>query len=88
MKKLSELVDSPVVLVTNHDDWEGLFINGVADHQAHKVQRDDLVKACLKAGQNYCTVYASYDELEISGQFPDNLDDLPEYIEIELAKDK
>lgn len=86
--KLSELCDSPVVLVTNHDDWNALYINGTAKEQAHNIDADTLVKECLKVGKHYCTVYSDYDELQIEGQYPDKLDDIPSHIEIEQSADK
>lgn len=87
MKKLSEFLDSPVVLVTNHDDWEALYINGKCDYQAHNIDTKSLVKACLEHGKMYNLVYSSYDELMNVGNYPDTLDDIPEWIEITLSDD-
>lgn len=83
--KLSERVDSPVVLVTNYDDWEALYVNGVSVYQGHDIPRYVLVKTCLEAGAHYCSVYSSYEELEMTGNFPDQLDDIPVVLEITTA---
>lgn len=87
MKKLSEIVDSPVVLVTNHDDWQAIYINGKCDYQAHDINMRELVKTCLEHGKMYNVVYSSYDELMDAGRYPDTLDEIPEWIEVTLSDD-
>lgn len=84
MSNLEDKLNSVVVLVTNHDDWEALYINGKAVIQEHKIQRSDLVRYCLEYNTMYCEVSASYEELEMSGRYPDNLNDIPEYDDITL----
>lgn len=77
--KLSEKVTSPVVVVSNDDDWEALYVNGVSVTQEHSIRRDELIDVCLKHGQKPCYVTSYYDDLDIQGRYPDNLDDIPEY---------
>lgn len=87
MKKLSELVDSNVVLVTNHDDWEALYVNGVSIYQAHDIDARDLAKHSLEQGKLYNVIESSYDELYDIGNYPDKIDDIPEWQRITLSDD-
>lgn len=80
--KLSEQVTSPVVIVSNDDDWEALYVNGRSIKQDHSISRDELIDVCLKHGQKPCYVTVYYDDLDIEGRYPDNLDDLPPYQKI------
>jgi len=82
---LSKKVDSKVVLVTNFDDWEALFVNGEVKIQAHSIDRKYLVKYCLEYNTMYCVVGSSSDELDLSGEYPYLLDDIIEYQDILLA---
>lgn len=74
--KLSEKVKSNVVIVTNYDDWEALYVNGIAVAQDHKISRETVVEHCLKENTMFETVEAYHDELESVGQYPDNIDDV------------
>lgn len=81
--KLSEKVTSKIVVVSNDDDWEGLYIDGVEDTQDHKIRRDYLVEICVKHGTVPTYVTAMYDALYDEGRYPSKLDDIPEYQEVE-----
>lgn len=59
-------------LVTNHDDWEGLYVNGKLVTQGHEVTRREMMHL----------LNLDYQELEVDAEFlaeelelPDNLKD-------------
>lgn len=78
MKKIKD-INETVVLVTNYNDWEALYVNGVSVCQSHIISRKLLVEECLKAKEQFLTVEAYSEKLDLEGQFPDKLSELEDF---------
>lgn len=61
-----------ITITTNHDDWEGLYVNGVLFTEGHKLRSEDIFEAL---GIEYEEITA-YSHLENYGSLPDKLEDL------------
>jgi len=64
-----------LVLVTNYDDWEGLYIDGELVLEGHRVRRDEIFE---KLGIDYTEVEAAEGWLESRGSLPQKLSDVEE----------
>ncbi len=64
-----------LVLVTNYDDWEGLYIDGVLVLEGHQVRKDEMFTAL---GINYTEVEADVSWLASRGSLPKKLSDVEE----------
>jgi len=64
-----------LVLVTNYDDWEGLYIDGELVLEGHRVRRDEMF---TMLGIDYTEVEAAEGWLESRGTLPKNLSDVEE----------
>jgi len=64
-----------LVLVTNYDDWEGLYIDGKLVLEGHRVRRDEMF---TMLGIDYTEVEAAEGWLESRGTLPKNLSDVEE----------
>lgn len=64
-----------LVLVTNYDDWEGLYIDGVLVLEGHKIRKDEMFTVL---GINYTEVETAEGWLESRGTLPRNLSDVEE----------
>ena len=42
---------SKYVLVTNYDDWEGLYLNGILQLEGHTVRREDLMELIINTNK-------------------------------------
>lgn len=69
----SNVTPPSLVLVTNHDDWEGLYVNGVLYTQGHRIDHDDLLRA---VGIELKTVEPDGEWLYGRGNLPDRLDEV------------
>lgn len=64
-----------IVRVTNHEDWEGIYIDGVLCAQDHRVSLADLAAAL---GLKLTTIAVSCDWLgDTVCQLPAKLEDIP-----------
>lgn len=64
-----------LVLVTNYDDWEGLYIDGELVLEGHEVRKEEMFE---KLGINYTEVEAAEGWLESIGRLPKKLSDVEE----------
>lgn len=64
-----------VVLVTNYNDWEGLYIDGRLVLEGHIIRKDEMLTIL---GINYSEVETADGWLESRGTLPKNLSDVEE----------
>ncbi|NOQ49755.1 MAG: hypothetical protein GQ553_03725 [Nitrosomonadaceae bacterium] len=64
-----------LVLVTNYNDWEGLYIDGKLVLEGHVIRKDEMLTIL---GINYTEVEAAEGWLESCGCLPKNLSDVEE----------
>lgn len=63
-----------LVVLTNNDDWQALFKNGVLVEQAHEIVPADLAKHCPLGSFTYEDMpLAVIKHLYDAGQFPDGI---------------
>lgn len=63
-----------VVVYTNCDDWEGLFVNGVLESQGHKIEIRDLSTLCpIESLEREEMESAVNDYLAVCGQFDEGI---------------
>ena len=75
-----------IVIATNHDDWEALYVDGVQVASGHTVSREELLPHIVKEP---CEVFLWYVEPEYSydmGGFDDKLEDIPKDKILEVTK--
>lgn len=60
-------------LVTNYDDWEGLYIDGRLIEEGHYIRLRDLAKA---AGLDYEEDEVRYEWLAERGSLPERYEDV------------
>ena len=64
-----------LVLVTNYDDWEGLYINGKLVLEGHQIRKDEMF---VILGIDYAEVEADVSWLASRGSLPKKLSDVEE----------
>lgn len=64
-----------LVLATNYDDWEGLYINGKLALEGHRICKDEMFTIL---GINYTEVETAEGWLESRGCLPKDLSDVEE----------
>ena len=63
-----------LVVLTNNDDWQALFCNGVLVEQAHEIVPNDLAKHCPIASFTYEDMPLEViKHLYEAGMFPDGI---------------
>jgi len=72
-----------ITIVSNGDDWEGLYVNGKCIVQDHRISRMDLIEEILKVvdkgsiSVEECYLTDEYIEKAYNtGCFPDNLSEM------------
>lgn len=63
-------------IVSNGDDWEALYIDGVLVAEGHRLTVDDILKTVDVKVENYDVS----SEWTYENSMPDNLSDIPEDI--------
>lgn len=61
------------ILVTNGDDWEGLYVDGVMVEQGHRVSRDSFMGLA-----SYKTVDVDQDWADSVGHYPELYAEIPQ----------
>jgi hypothetical protein len=61
-----------LTLVTNYDDWEGLYLDGEMIEQGHKINWEDVLSYL---NFNLETKEADYDWLADEGALPEKIED-------------
>jgi hypothetical protein len=68
-----------VIIATNFDDWEALYIDGVVVYQHHHVTNRDLGEALVgKAVKSFEVVEIVPYDLWETGEYPEKFEDIPE----------
>jgi hypothetical protein len=65
-----------ITIVTNYDDWEGLYVNGVLSKEGHKIRLNDVLEKLGVTAQ-----YIEFDNSWIEqqgGRLPARLNDVKE----------
>ena len=64
-----------LVLVTNYDDWEGLYVDGELVLEGHQIRKEEMFTIL---GINYTEVETAEGWLESRGKLPKKLSDVEE----------
>lgn len=67
------MITKKITIVTNEDDWEGLYVDGKIVVQDHKLRVEDVLAAL---GIYAETVTCDHDWLLNFGYLPNNLEDV------------
>lgn len=62
--------NTELTLVSNGDDWEGLYVNGVLVHEDHSIRLEDFATLL---GFNLELVYVDQSWIERKGGLPNRL---------------
>lgn len=72
---------SRLILVTNCDDWEALYLDGKCVAQDHEISRDELVDYVLDVREKHEYVETDGEQTCCLGCFPERLEDVEGIIE-------
>lgn len=73
-KRSPKPVAASYILVSNGDDWEGLYVNGKLVQQDHSLSARDVLSLI---GIDIEQRWVSYDYTAERGNLPDKLADIP-----------
>lgn len=66
-----------IVFVTNQDDWEGLYVDGLLVAEDHKIPRQQLVKHLHGKEGPVAEYFINPEFMDGLGRLPENLSDIP-----------
>lgn len=68
----------PIIFVSNHDDWEALYINGIRVAQGHHVTREETVRHIRGCSGQAVQYSVSPEYTADLGELPERFSDIPE----------
>ncbi len=67
-----------IVIATNHDDWEGVFVDGEQKTSGHKIEISDLIPYLRDGDFTIARWSIDSDYTADLGCYPDELTEIPE----------